>query len=185
MLKDIQQESEKRMKKRAEMFDTDVSKLRTGRAHPSILEGVSVLYYGNPSPLNQVANINVEDARTLSVTPWDKGMIQAVDKAIRTSDLGLNPVTTGTVIHVPLPPLTEERRKDLVKLLKGISEESKVAIRNIRRDANTDIKDLLKAKKITEDEERKGEDHIQKLTDRFIAEIDKRAQQKEAELMQV
>lgn len=185
MLKEIQQESESRMKKRVETFNTEVSKLRTGRAHPSLLEGVSVLYYGNPSPLNQVANINVEDARTLSVTPWDKGMLQAVDKAIRTSDLGLNPVTTGTVIHVPLPPLTEERRKDLVKLLKGISEDAKVAIRNIRRDANSEIKELLKVKKITEDEERRGEDHIQKLTDRFSAEIDKHAQHKEAELMQV
>lgn len=185
MIKDIQQETESKMKKRTEAFILELSKLRTGRAHPSILEGIMVVYYGNPTPLNQVATVNVEDARTLSISPWDKSAIQAIDKAIRMADLGLNPVTSGTVIHVPLPPLTEERRKELVKLLRGNAEEAKVLIRNVRRDSNTQVKDLLKAKQITEDDERRGEDHIQKLTDRFIAEIDKLTQAKEIELMQV
>lgn len=185
MVREIEQDTESRMKKRLEGFQQEVTKLRTGRAHPSLLEGIMVLYYGNPTPLTQVATVNVEDARTLSVSPWDKGMVQAIDKAIRTSDLGLNPVVTGTVLHVPLPPLTEERRKELVKHLRGMAEEAKVAVRNIRRDANTHIKDLLKAKKITEDEERRGEEHVQKFTDRFIGEIDKLTSAKEAELMRV
>lgn len=185
MIKDIQQDAEQKMKKRTEAFVQELSKLRTGRAHPSILDGIMVVYYGNATPLNQVATINVEDARTLSVSAWDKSAIQAIDKAIRSADLGLNPVTSGVVIHVPLPPLTEDRRKDLVKLLRGSAEEAKVLIRNIRRDANNSIKDLLKAKQITEDDERRGEEHIQKLTDRFINEVDKLSHSKEAELMQV
>lgn len=185
MIKDIQQDTEQKMKKRTEAFVQELGKLRTGRAHPSILDGIMVIYYGNSTPLNQVATINIEDARTLSVSAWDKSAIQAIDKAIRSADLGLNPVNSGHIIHVPLPPLTEERRKDLVKLLRGSAEETKVLIRNIRRDANTHIKDLLKAKQITEDDERRGEEHIQKLTDRFITEIDKLTHSKESELMQV
>lgn len=185
MIKDIQQDTETKMKKRTEAFVQELAKLRTGRAHPSILDGIMVVYYGNATPLNQVATINIEDARTLSVSAWDKSAIQAIDKAIRSADLGLNPVNSGSVIHVPLPPLTEERRRDLVKLLRGSAEEAKVLVRNIRRDANTEVKELLKAKEITEDDERRGEEHIQKLTDRFISEIDKLTQAKEAELMQV
>ena len=185
LVKEIEQDADSRMKKRLEAFSHDVAKLRTGRAHPSLLEGITVMYYGNPSPLNQVANINVEDARTLSVSPWDKSMVAAIDKAIRSADLGLNPAVSGTVLHVPLPPLTEERRKELVKQLRSLAEDSKVAVRTIRRDANTQVKDLLKAKKITEDEEHRGEDHIQKLTDKFIGEIDKLTTAKETELMHV
>lgn len=185
MLHEIQLDAEQRMKKCQESFNQDLAKVRTGRAHPSLLDGIMVLYYGNMTPLNQVANVNVSDARTLTVTAWDKSMVQAIDKAIRTSDLGLNPATHGTVIHVPLPPLTEERRKDLVKHVRNEAEKARVFIRNIRRDANTEVKDLLKAKKITEDDERRGEEAIQKLTDRFIAEIDKLTQNKESELMQI
>jgi len=185
MLKKIQDEAENRMKKSVETLSHQLAKLRTGRAHPSLLESISVLYYGNPTPLNQVANVTIEDARTLTVTPWEKSMTQAIDKAIRISDLGLNPATTGTVIRVPLPPLTEERRRDLVKLLKGEAEEARVAVRNIRRDANQEVKLLQKAKNITEDEERRSEDIIQKLTDKFINEIEKLAAAKETELMHV
>ncbi len=185
MLKKIQDDAENRMKKSVETLSHQLAKLRTGRAHPSLLEGILVLYYGNPTPLNQVANITVEDARTLTVTPWEKTMAQAIDKAIRTSDLGLNPATAGTVIRVPLPPLTEERRRDLVKHVKHEAEEARVAVRNIRRDANQEVKQLLKAKSITEDEERRSEEVIQKLTDRFINEIEKLAAAKETELMHV
>jgi len=185
MLKDIQQEAEDRMQKSIETLSHNLAKLRTGRAHPSLLESILVVYYGNPTPLNQVANINVEDARTLSIAPWDKSMTQAIDKAIRTADLGLNPTTAGTVIRVPLPPLTEERRKELVRHVRGEAEEARIAVRNIRRDANAEIKQLLKVKSITEDDERRGEDIIQKLTDRFINEIDKLVNAKESELMQV
>lgn len=185
MLKEIQQEAENRMKKSVETLSHELAKLRTGRAHPSLLESLSVLFYGTPTPLNQVASITVEDARTLTITPWDKSMVQAIDKAIRTSDLGLNPATAGMVIRVPLPPLTEERRKELVKLVRSVGEEARVSVRNIRRDANAQIKDLLKAKKITEDEERRGEEAIQKLTDKFIADTDKTVSTKETELMQV
>jgi len=185
MLKKIQQDAESRMSKSLETLSHNLAKLRTGRAHPSLLEMITVLYYGNVTPLNQVANVTIEDARTLSVTAWDKSMVQAIDKAIRASDLGLNPATAGTVIRVPLPPLTEERRKELVRHVKNEAEEARVAIRNIRRDANNEIKQLLKSKTITEDEERRGEEAVQKLTDRFIAEVDKLVANKEAELMQV
>jgi ribosome recycling factor len=185
MLKEIQQDAENRMKKRIEILGQDLAKVRTGRAHPSLLEGIMVLYYGNPTPLNQAANINVEDARTLIITAWDKSMVQAIDKAIRTSDLGLNPATAGTTIRVPMPPLTEERRKELVKHVRAVSEEARVSVRTIRREANQQIKDLGKAKKITEDDERRSEEVVQKLTDRFIAEIDKITTHKETELMQV
>lgn len=185
MLNSIQTEAENRMKKSIETLSHGLAKLRTGRAHPSLLETISVVYYGNTTPLNQVANITVEDARTLLVTPWDKGMVQAVDKAIRTSDLGLNPATAGMVIRVPLPALTEERRRDLIKHVKNDAEDARVAIRNIRRDANNQVKDMLKAKKITEDEERRNSDMIQKLTDKYINDVDKLVATKEAELMQV
>lgn len=185
MLKKIQQDTEMRMKKSVETLSHNLAKLRTGRAHPSLLESITVDYYGTPTPLNQVANITIEDARTLAVSPWEKSMIQAIDKAIRTSDLGLNPATSGMNIRVPLPPLTEERRRDLVKHVKGEAEEARIAVRNIRRDANNEAKQLLKAKSITEDDERKNEDIIQKLTDRFVAEIDKLVHSKEAELMQI
>lgn len=185
MLKEIQQEAENRMKKSAEALNHELAKLRTGRAHPSLLESLSVSFYGNPTPLNQVASITVEDARTLTITPWDKSMVQVIDKAIRTSDLGLNPATAGLVIRVPLPPLTEERRKELVKHVRNVGEEARVAVRSIRRDANAQVKDLLKAKKITEDEERRGEEAVQKLTDKFITEVDKTLSSKETELMQV
>lgn len=185
MLKKIQQEAENRMKKSVETLSHNLAKLRTGRAHPSLLESILVIYYDNPTPLNQVANVNVEDARTLSIVPWDKSMVQAIDKAIRTAGLNLNPTTAGTVIRVPLPPLTEERRKELVRLVRDEAEETRVAVRNIRRDANAEVKQLLKAKSITEDDERRGEETIQKLTDRFVEEIDKLVTTKEAELMQV
>jgi len=185
VLKALYEDSEDRMKKRAEVFDGELSKLRTGRAHPSLLAEISVIYYGNATPLKQVASIGIEDARTLSVTPWDKTALQAIDKAIRTSDLGLNPMVTGTTIHVPLPPLTEERRKELVKRLRGLLEEAKVAIRNIRRDSKAQIKELLKAKQIAEDDERRAEEVLQKITDRLIADLEKRSQVKETELMQI
>lgn len=185
MLKDIQQDVETRMKKSMETLSHELSKLRTGRAHPSLLENISVIYYGNPTPLNQVASIGVEDARTLNVIPFDKSAIKDVEKAIRSSDLGLNPATAGVVIRVPLPPLTEERRRDLVKIVRASGEEARISVRNIRRDANALIKDLQKAKDISEDEQRKAEESIQKLTDRFIAEIDKLLATKEAELLHV
>jgi len=185
MPKTIQQEAENRMKKSIETLSHNLAKLRTGRAHPSMLETISVVYYGNATPLSQVATIAIEDARTLTITPWDKGMVQAIDKAIRTSDLGLNPATAGMVIRVPLPPLTEERRKELVKHVRSEAEDARISVRNIRRDANTQAKELLKTKKITEDEERRSEEAIQKLTDRFVLEIDKLVAAKESELMQV
>jgi ribosome recycling factor len=185
MLKSIHQDTENRMKKSIETLSHNLAKLRTGRAHPSLLESISVDYYGNATPLSQVANVTVSDARTLTVTPWDKNMVQAIDKAIRASDLGLNPANAGTVIRVPLPPLTEERRKELAKHVRHEGEEARVAVRNIRRNANGQIKDLLKAKTITVDEERDAEEGIQKLTDRFIADIDKLVAAKETELMQV
>lgn len=185
MLNDIKADAEKRMGKSIELLRQDLAKLRTGRAHPSILDGIMVEYYGNPTPLNQVANVAVEDSRTLSVTPFEKQMVQVVDKAIRSAELGLNPTTAGQVIRVPLPPLTEERRKDLTKQMKAEAENARVAIRNIRRDANTQLKSLLKEKSISEDEERKGQDVIQKSTDKYISEVEKMAQIKEADLMQI
>lgn len=185
MLNKIQQETENRMKKSVEALSHSLAKLRTGRAHPSLLESITVVYYGNSTPLNQVANVTIEDARTLSITPWDKTMVQAIDKAIRTSDLGLNPTTAGTVIRVPLPPLTEERRKELVRHVRTEAEDARVAVRNIRRDANGEIEVLLKDKRITEDDGRRGKEGIQKLTDKFIQEIDKLVTTKEAELMHI
>lgn len=185
MIQDILKDAEKRMGKSVETLKAELAKLRTGRAHPSLLEHVTVEYYGSEVPLSQVANINVGDARTLTVSPWEKPMIPKVEKAIMTSDLGLNPVTAGDVIRVPLPPLTEERRRDLVRVVRSEGEGAKVAIRNIRRDANNDFKTLLKEKEITEDDERRAEDAIQKLTDQYIGQVDQVLQAKEKDLLEI
>ncbi|MGJ8525241.1 Ribosome-recycling factor [Halomonadaceae bacterium LMG 33818] len=185
MIKDIQKDAESRMKKSVESLVSAFNKIRTGRAHPSLLEAVMVDYYGSDVPISQVANINVEDARTLAVVPWEKPMVPKVEKAIITSDLGLNPATAGTVIRVPMPPLTEETRRGYTRQARAEAEQGKVAIRNIRRDANNDVKNLLKDKDISEDEARQAEDAIQKLTDKHIAEVDQLLEHKEQDLMQV
>jgi len=185
VINEIKTDAEQRMKKSLESLTTAFAKIRTGRAHPSILDGVSVDYYGTPTPLSQVANVNVEDARTLSIQPWERSMVQAIEKAIMTSDLGLNPSTAGTVIRVPMPALTEETRKNFIRQARSEAENGKIAIRNIRRDANGSVKDLLKEKEITEDEERRAEDDIQKLTDKYVAEADTLLAAKEKDLMQV
>lgn len=185
MIEEIKQDAEERMQKSIESLKNDLSKIRTGRAHPSLLEQVTVEYYGSETPLNQVANIGTEDARTLKVTPWEKPLLGAIEKAIMNSSLGLNPVNDGNIIRVPLPPLTEERRRDLVKVVRSEAEGGRVAIRNIRRDANSDFKSLLKEKAITEDEERKAADDIQKLTDQYVKEVDDLLEKKEKELMEV
>ncbi|MEK7769204.1 MAG: ribosome recycling factor [Pseudomonadota bacterium] len=185
MIADIKKAAEQKMQKSLEALKTDLGKVRTGRAHTGLLDHISVDYYGTPMPINQVANINLIDARTIGVAPWEKKMLGVVEKAIRDSDLGLNPMTVGEVIRVPMPALTEERRRDLTKVVKHEAETARVAMRNIRRDANAHLKELLKEKKIAEDDERRGQDEIQKLTDRHIAEIDKMLQIKEAELMAV
>lgn len=185
MINDITKNAELHMAKGVESLKVDLAKLRTGRAHPSLLEGVKVDYYGSESAIKNVANVTALDARTLSVTPWDKNMVKAVEKAIINANLGLNPVTDGNVLRVPLPPLTEERRKELVKVVKTDAEHARVAIRNMRRDANEKLKGLLKQKTISEDEERKAQDNIQKLTDKFIIEVDKLAEAKEKDLMTV
>ncbi len=185
MIKDIRKDADTRMGKSIESLRQEFAKLRTGRAHTSLLDHISVSYYGSDTPLNQVANVAVEDARTLSITPWDKGMVQAIEKAIMTSDLGLNPITAGTVIRVPLPPLTEERRKDMVRVVRHEAEAARVAIRNIRRDANHHIKELLKEKEISEDDDRRAEDEIQKLTDKYVQEVDNLLAEKEKDLMSV
>jgi len=173
------------MKKSVASLQQDLTKIRTGRAHTSLLDHITVEYYGAPVPLSQVANVNVEDSRTLTVAPWEKDMVQPIEKAIMNSDLGLNPATAGTVIRVPLPPLTEERRKDLIRVVRGEAENGRVAIRNIRRDALGDIKDLLKEKMIGEDEERRGETTIQSLTDEHVAAVDALLAEKESELMEI
>ncbi|MEK6708394.1 MAG: ribosome recycling factor [Pseudomonadota bacterium] len=185
MIADIKKAAEQKMQKSLEALKTDLGKVRTGRAHTGLLDHISVDYYGTPMPINQVANINLIDARTIGVAPWEKKMLGVVEKAIRDSDLGLNPMTVGEVIRVPMPALTEERRRDLTKVVKHEAETARVAMRNIRRDANAHLKELLKEKKVAEDDERRGQDEIQKLTDRHIAEIDKMLQIKEAELMAV
>ncbi|RUO79489.1 ribosome recycling factor [Pseudidiomarina taiwanensis] len=185
MINEIKQDAKERMAKSVEALKAQISKVRTGRAHPSILDSVMVSYYGVDTPLKQVANITVEDSRTLALTVFDKSASQAVEKAIMTSDLGLNPASAGNVIRVPLPPLTEERRRDLVKIVRNEAEHGRVAVRNIRRDANSDLKELLKEKEITEDEERKAADEIQKLTDTFVAQIDQALAEKEKDLMEV
>jgi ribosome recycling factor len=173
------------MQKSIETFKANLAKIRTGRASPGILEHIMVDYYGNPTPISQVANLGLADARTINVTPWEKNMVAVVEKAIRDSDLGLNPATQGAVIRVPMPPLTEERRKELTKVVKSEGEETKIAIRNLRRDANEHLKRLVKDKEISEDEERRAQDEIQKLTDRNVADVDKLVVEKDKEIMTV
>jgi ribosome recycling factor len=173
------------MSKSVASLRQELTKIRTGRAHTSLLDHITVEYYGSEVPLNQVSNVSVEDSRTLTVTPWEKDMVAKIEKAIMTSDLGLNPATAGTVIRVPLPPLTEERRKDMIRVVRHEAEGGRIAIRNIRRDAIQDVKELLKEKMIGEDDERRAEDEIQTITDKYIAEIDKTLAEKESELMEV
>ncbi|WP_394212581.1 ribosome recycling factor [Psychrobacter piscatorii] len=184
MIKEIKQDGEARMQKTLEALESTFSKVRTGRAHPGMLSGVMVSYYGSDTPLNQVASVNVEDSRTLLVQPFDRTMVQAVDKAIREADLGLNPMTAD-VIRVPMPALTEETRRDMQKLARGEAEGSRVSIRNIRRDMMNDIKDLAREKEISEDDERRANDDIQKITDKYIETIDSRLSKKESDLMEV
>ncbi|GJM04917.1 MAG: ribosome-recycling factor [marine bacterium B5-7] len=185
MIEDIISDGKTRMLKSIESLKVEMSKIRTGRAHPSLLEQVKVSYYGSDTPLNQVASVNVVDARTLGISAYEKSSIPDIEKAIMNANLGLNPVTAGEVIRVPLPPLTEERRKDLIKVVRGEAEQARVAIRNIRRDANSSCKELVKEKMITEDDERKAEGRIQKLTDEHIELIDKNLEQKEAEMLEI
>ncbi|HEB67430.1 MAG TPA: ribosome recycling factor [Gammaproteobacteria bacterium] len=185
MIEELKKDAESRMGKSVEALKHELAKLRTGRAHTSLLDHITVEYYGSNVPLSQVANINVSDARTLTVTPWEKQMVSTVEKAIRDSDMGLNPATAGEVIRVPLPPLTEERRKDMIRIVRQEGENAKVAIRNIRRDVLGDIKQLLKEKEITEDEERRAEGDIQKITDKYVAEVDKLVEAKEKDLMEI
>jgi len=181
----IKTNADQKMQKSIETFKANLAKIRTGRASPGILEHIMVDYYGNPTPISQVANLGLADARTINVTPWEKNMVAVVEKAIRDSDLGLNPATQGAVIRVPMPPLTEERRKELTKVVKSEGEETKIAIRNLRRDANEHLKRLVKDKEISEDEERRAQDEIQKLTDRFVADVDKLVVEKDKEIMTV
>ncbi|MFZ9994878.1 MAG: ribosome recycling factor [Steroidobacteraceae bacterium] len=185
MIEYLKKDATARMGKCVLQFQADLKKMRTGRAHPSLVENLKVDYYGSEMPLNQVANITVEDARTLVVTPWDKGAVQAIEKAIYKSDLGLTPNTAGTVIRVPLPPLTEERRRDITKVVRGDAENARVAVRNVRRDVLQDSKEALKEKLISQDEEKKVQEEIQKLTDKHVAEIDQALAEKEKEIMQV
>ena len=182
---EIKKSADQKMTKTVETLKADLHKVRTGRAHAGILDHLQVEYYGNPTPLNQVANVSVLDARTLGVAPWEKNMVAVVEKAIRDSDLGLNPASVGDVVRVPMPPLTEERRKDLIKVVKREAEDARVAIRNVRRDANHELKELLKSKDVSEDDERRAQDDVQKLTDRHIAEIDEVLAAKETDLMAV
>lgn len=182
---DVKKNAETKMSKSLETLKSNLSKIRTGRASAGILDHVQVEYYGSMVPLSQIANLSVIDARTLSVQPWEKNMAAVVEKAIRESDLGLNPQSMGELIRVPMPALTEERRRDLTKVVKGEGEDAKVAVRNLRRDANEHLKRLVKDKEISEDEERRAQDDVQKLTDRFVSEIDKLVTQKEAEIMTV
>jgi ribosome recycling factor len=185
MVADLKKNAEQKMQKSLESLKTDLGKVRTGRAHTGLLDHVMVDYYGNPTPVNQVANVTLVDARTIGVQPYEKNMVGPVERAIRDSDLGLNPATSGELIRVPMPMLTEERRRDLIKVVKAEGENAKIAVRNIRRDANNHLKDALKKKEIAEDEERRTQDEIQKLTDRYVAEIDKALAAKETDLMAV
>ena len=185
MIDDIKKDAAIRMNKSLESLQNDFSRIRTGRAHTSLLDHIKVDYYGNASALNQVAKVAIEDSRTLTVTPWEKDMVAPIEKAIMNSDLGLNPASAGTVIRIPMPPLTEERRKDLVRVVRQEAENARVSVRNIRRDANGDLKELQKDKEISEDEERKGQDNIQKVTDEYIGKVDELLKAKEAELMEV
>jgi ribosome recycling factor len=181
----LKKDAEDRMKKAVEVLGHNFNKIRTGRAHPSLLDTIRVSYYGSEMPLSQVANIGVEDARTLTVTPWERNMLPEIERAIMKSDLGLNPSTAGSVIRIPMPALTEETRKGYIKQARAEAENARVSIRNVRRDVLADIKELLKTKQISEDQERKAQDDIQKLTDRFVAEVDKALAAKEADLMEI
>jgi ribosome recycling factor len=185
MIADVKKTAEQKMKKTLETLKGDLGKVRTGRAHAGLLDHVMVDYYGTPTPIAQVANVTLIDARTIGVSPWEKKMASVIEKAIRDADLGLYPATMGEMVRVPMPALTEERRKELIKVVRHEGENARVAVRNVRRDANNQLKDLLKQKKAAEDEERRAQDEIQKLTDRHIADIDKLLQQKESDLMAV
>jgi len=185
VLNEIKKQAADRMAKSVAALKLELTKLRTGRAHTSLLDHITVEYYGSQVPLNQVANVGVEDSRTLTVSPWERNMVSVIEKAIMTSDLGLNPASAGNLIRVPLPALTEERRKDMIRVVRNEAEGGRIAIRNIRRDAISDIKELLKEKMIGEDEERRGEDEIQTITNKYVAEIDKVLADKEAELLEV
>lgn len=185
MIEDIKKDAQTRMSKTIESFKTDLAKVRTGRAHTSLLDSITVPYYGSDVPLSQVANVSAEDSRTLSVQPWEKDMVAVIEKAIMASDLGLNPSSQGMNIRIPLPPLTEERRKDLIKVVRNEGEGAKVAIRNIRRDVLGDIKGLLKEKEISEDDDRKAQEQVQKITDTYVAKVDELLKVKEAELMEI
>ena len=185
MIDDIKKDAGERMGKSVESLSHELAKIRTGRAHPSLLDHIMVSYYGQDVPIRQVANVNAEDARTLAVTPWERNMVQAVEKAIMQSDLGLNPNTAGTVIRVPMPALTEERRRDLIKVARNEAEQARVAVRNIRRDANHELKELVKEKIISEDDERRGQEIVQKLTDQYVKDVDGVLTEKEQDLMSI
>ncbi|MDJ0939192.1 MAG: ribosome recycling factor [Woeseiaceae bacterium] len=185
MLDEIKKDAGVRMSKSVQALKQEFTKIRTGRAHTSLLDHITVEYYGSQVPLNQVSNVGVEDSRTLTVTPWEKDMVAPIEKAIMGSDLGLNPASAGTVIRVPLPPLTEERRKDMIRVVRQEAEGGRIAVRNIRRDAISDVKDLLKEKMIGEDEEHRAEDDIQAITDKYVGEIDQVLAEKESELMEI
>ena len=185
MIDDIKQNAAERMAKSVEALGHELAKIRTGRAHPSLLDHLKVSYYGSEVPISQVANVAAEDARTLTVTPWERNMVSVVEKAIIQSDLGVNPNTAGTVIRVPMPQLTEERRRDLQRIARHEAEQAKVAVRNIRRDANNDLKELVKEKLISEDDEHRGQEIVQKLTDQYVKEVDQVLERKEADLMAI
>lgn len=185
MIADVKKTTEQKMQKSLETLKNDLGKIRTGRAHTGLLDHIKVDYYGNPTPINQVANVTLIDARTIGVTPFEKKMAQAIEKAIRDSDLGLNPTSMGDLVRVPMPALTEERRRDLIKVVKSEAEDARVAIRNVRREGNEHLKKLLKDKAIPEDDERRAQEEVQKLTDRYIAEVDRAVTAKEAELLAV
>ena len=185
MLDDLKKDAAARMAKCVQTFQADVKKLRTGRAHPSLVEHLKVDYYGTDVPLSQVSNITIEDARTIAITPWEKTMVQVIEKAIHKSDLGLTPMTAGAVIRVPLPPLTEERRRDITKVVRADAENARIAVRNVRRDVLGDVKDAVKEKLISQDDEKRAQDEIQKLTDKHVADIDAALAAKEKEIMQV
>lgn len=185
MLDELKEDAEIRMGKSVASLKNDLTKLRTGRAHTSLLDHITVDYYGSEVPLSQVANVSVLDSRTLSVSPWEKSMVQAIEKAIMNSNMGLNPATTGELIRIPLPPLTEERRKDMIKVVRAEGESAKVAIRNIRRDVLSDVKALLKEKEITEDDDRQAQDDVQKLTDKYVKQVDEALVVKEKDLMEI
>ena len=182
---EVKNTAEQKMQKSVDALKNDLGKIRTGRAHAGLLDHVMVDYYGSMVPIGQVANVTVVDARTLGVSPWEKKIVGAIEKAIRDSDLGLNPASQGDLIRVPMPALTEERRRDLTKVVKSEGEDAKIAVRNVRRDANTALKELLKHKTVSEDDERRAQEEVQKLTDRFVAEIDKMLQTKETELLAI